>query len=224
MPKSPTKRRPRTVAGLLASALALFTEKGFHATSVSDIVERAGLTRGAFYSNYRDKEELFLALYDAHTDRLLARLEETAAGLDPRADPVAQFLDRIAERPEERRWFVVSMEFTLHAARSPETARALAAHEERLTEGLSRLVLRALSATGRRPSVPAEDLTRLIVALSEGLTALQLIRSTRDGDVRGLSHRLVPHLIEALTEEAPRTTAPPARTPADDSVGGPFQG
>lgn len=200
MPKSPTKRRPLTRASLVESALALFTEKGFHATSVSDIVERAGLTRGAFYSNYPDKEALFLALYDAHTDRLLARLEEAAAGLGEDEDPVARFLDRIGQDPQERRWFLVSMEFTLHAARTPETAEALAVHEERLTEGLGRLVTRALAATGRRPAVPTEDLTRLIVALTEGLTALQLIQSTRDDAVQGLSRRLTPHLIEALTE------------------------
>ncbi|MEU7162715.1 helix-turn-helix domain-containing protein, partial [Streptomyces chrestomyceticus] len=50
MPKSPTKRRPATVAALTDSALALFAERGFHATSISDIVQQAGLTRGAFYS------------------------------------------------------------------------------------------------------------------------------------------------------------------------------
>ncbi|MET8815221.1 TetR/AcrR family transcriptional regulator [Streptomyces sp. NPDC004549] len=202
MPKSPTKRRPLTRAGLMESALALFTERGFHATSISDIVERAGLTRGAFYSNYRDKEELFLALYDAHTDRLLARLAEAGSGLEAEGDPVARFLDRIGQSPEERGWFLVSMEFTLHAARDPGTARALAVHEERLTQGLARLVARALAATGRQAAVPTEDLTRLVVALSEGLTALQLIQSTRDDAVQGLARRITPHLIEALTEPA----------------------
>ncbi|QMU77234.1 hypothetical protein GXW83_17505 [Streptacidiphilus sp. PB12-B1b] len=75
-------------------------------------------------------------------------------------------------------------------------------HEERLSQGLSRLVTRALAATGRRPAVPTEDLTRLLVALSEGLTALQLIQSTRDHAVQGLCRRLTPYLIQALTESA----------------------
>ncbi|NMO34940.1 TetR/AcrR family transcriptional regulator [Streptomyces sp. GMY01] len=221
MPKSPTKRRPITRAALTDSALALFTEKGFHATSISDIVERAGLTRGAFYSNYRDKEELFLALYDAHTERLLSELREAATAPQPepgsRTDsasgtgtdsasasgsgsgsgvhPVMQLHERVTGRtPQERQWFIVSMEFTLHAARHPEVARALAVHENRLTEGLAEVVTTALAGAGRRPDLAPEDLARLLVAAFEGLTARQLVHGTGEP-----TERLLTHLMNALS-------------------------
>ncbi|MFF9314750.1 TetR/AcrR family transcriptional regulator [Streptomyces sp. NPDC014748] len=219
MPKSPTKRRPITRAALTDSALALFTEKGFHATSISDIVERAGLTRGAFYSNYHDKEELFLALYDAHTERLLSELREAATAPQPepgsRTDsasgtgtdsasasgsgsgvhPVMQLHERVTGRtPQERQWFIVSMEFTLHAARHPEVARALAVHENRLTEGLAEVVTTALAGAGRRPDLAPEDLARLLVAAFEGLTARQLVHGTGEP-----TERLLTHLMNALS-------------------------
>ncbi|MET8288215.1 MULTISPECIES: TetR/AcrR family transcriptional regulator [Streptomyces] len=205
MPKSPTKRRPLTRAALTESAWALFTEKGFHATSISDIVERAGLTRGAFYSNYRDKEELFLALYDIHTDRLLADLDTAAVEPEPGEHPIVQLRERVAGRtPQERQWFLVSMEFTLHAARNPAVAEQLAVHEDRLTQGLTDVLTRTLARAGAQPVVPAGDLARLLIALFEGLTAHQLIH----GPTRGLEH-LTPHLVHALTTPAPPGTLRP---------------
>src|ERR1700677_474571 len=59
-----TKRRPATVTALLDAALELFAEQGYGATSIPDICARAGLTKGAFYSNYANKDALFLALLD----------------------------------------------------------------------------------------------------------------------------------------------------------------
>ncbi|MFF0629467.1 TetR/AcrR family transcriptional regulator [Streptomyces sp. NPDC004296] len=202
MPKSPTKRRPLTRAALTESAWVLFTEKGFHATSISDIVERAGLTRGAFYSNYRDKEELFLTLYDTHTDRLLTELEDATARPEPGKHPLVQLQERVAGRTqEERQWFLVSMEFTLHAARHPVVAEQLAVHEERLTQGLAEVLTAALARTGSRPVVPTDDLTRLLVALFEGLTAQRLIHGTAHH-----TQDLVPQVIHALTGPAHATT------------------
>lgn len=199
MPKSPTKRRPLTVAALSESALALFTERGFHATSVSDIVSRAGLTRGAFYSNFRDKEELFLSLYDAHADRLLAELGRRAETVGDVPDPVAGLFDQLAaHNAQERAWFLVSMEFTLHAARNPEVARALAVHEERLNSGIADILTRCLERTGRAPEVSALTLARLVVAFFEGLTA-QEVTHAGDDDTPALVHRALPHLVRALS-------------------------
>ncbi|WP_353946617.1 TetR/AcrR family transcriptional regulator [Streptomyces sp. HUAS MG91] len=198
MPKSPTKRRPLTRAALSESAWALFREKGFHATTISDIVERAGLTRGAFYSNYRDKEELFLALYDEHTDRLLAGLEAAGAEAAPDSDPVAQLGERIAGRTaEERQWFLVSMEFTLHAARTPAVAEQLAAHEDRLAQGLTNVLAAALDGAGREPSLPADELARLLIALFEGVTAHQVIHGNSS-----LTKNFTPLLLRTLTTPA----------------------
>ncbi|MFE3830264.1 TetR/AcrR family transcriptional regulator [Streptomyces sp. NPDC059092] len=213
MPKSPTRRRPRTVASLTDSALALFTERGFHATSISDIVERAGLTRGAFYSNYRDKDELFLALYDAHADRLLSGLRDEAARLDPGADLVDGLLAYTADRASrERQWFLVSMEFTLHAARTPAVAELLAVHEERLVHGVAGMITETLARTGLRPTIDPADGARLLIALFKGISALEPVQGPRTiRGAEGLSRRIAPYLVRALT------TAADPRDPAQDA-------
>src|SRR5271154_134992 len=69
MPRGVTKRRPATVAALLDAAMVLFAEQGYGATSIPEICARAGLTKGAFYSNYPNKDALFLALLDRSWER-----------------------------------------------------------------------------------------------------------------------------------------------------------
>lgn len=53
-----------TRRALLRTARDLFAENGFQATRTEEIVQRAGLTRGALYHHFKDKEDLFRAVYD----------------------------------------------------------------------------------------------------------------------------------------------------------------
>jgi AcrR family transcriptional regulator len=61
--KSRRQRSTATREALLRAARELFVELGYAATSTEEIVQRAGLTRGALYHQYRDKEDLFAAVY-----------------------------------------------------------------------------------------------------------------------------------------------------------------
>ncbi|MGW1178333.1 TetR/AcrR family transcriptional regulator [Kitasatospora sp. NPDC002543] len=195
MPKSPTKRRPLTVAALNDSALALFVEHGFHATSIRDIVARAGLTRGAFYSNYQDKEELFLALYDQQIDKLLDDLRAAFADTGPGPDLPSRLLRELADRRrEDEGWFLLSMEFTLHAARHPEVARSLAEHEARLVDGLMELIEQTPEHTSR---VRPRDLARLLVILHEGATAMRLTEEAR-GELAEFPEELLHQVVDGL--------------------------
>ena len=85
VPRGITKRRPITVTALLDAAMELFAEQGFGATSIPDICTRAGLTKGAFYSNFANKDALFLALLD----RSWARRAEWIRRAMPAGDGLA---------------------------------------------------------------------------------------------------------------------------------------
>lgn len=169
MPRGTTKRRPATIAALLDAAWELFAEQGFAATSIPDICARARLTKGAFYSNFPDKDALFLALFD--------RQWRTRADRVRHALPTGQELSRIlngdadlslAAMKPERRWVLVSMEFTLHAIRTPRVAALLVEHEARGRAELTAALTAALDTAGRAPTVPVDELVRLLVALAEG--------------------------------------------------------
>lgn len=53
--------------------------QGFHATSVDAVADAAGYTKGAVYSNFASKEDLFFAVYERRVDRRLGELEATLA-------------------------------------------------------------------------------------------------------------------------------------------------
>ncbi|MDI3409022.1 TetR/AcrR family transcriptional regulator [Streptomyces cavernicola] len=176
MPKGPTKRRPQTTARLLHAAQETFAERGFYGSSIEVICERAGLTRGAFYSNYRTKEDLFFALFDLHAQRVIDRLTQAVDELDLADDPLRAVLTRMGTVDEaERRWYLLSTEFTLHAIRHPDTARALAEHDRRLREEIVHLLAQLLDRLGRRPTVDLNLLARLTTAVHEGSLTQSLV-------------------------------------------------
>ena len=59
-------KRDRTRAALLEAARALIREKGYEQTTLEDVAERAGMTTGAIYGNFKNRDELFIALGQAY--------------------------------------------------------------------------------------------------------------------------------------------------------------
>lgn len=94
MPKQQVKGRPRSPSGgyapeetrkaLVESALALFGAKGYAVTSVQEITEAAGVTKGAFYHHFESKEDLLRLIHDEFIDYQLAILR---MALDRDQDP-----------------------------------------------------------------------------------------------------------------------------------------
>jgi AcrR family transcriptional regulator len=87
-----TQRR----AQLLESAREVFAQRGYHATSITDLVEAAGVARGTFYLYFESKHAIFLAL----VEDLLSELRGAVSGvrLGPDAQPIEDQLARILSR------------------------------------------------------------------------------------------------------------------------------
>lgn len=83
--KPPKRRRTQeersgqTTRALLAAATRLFAEKGYADTSIEDINNAAGLTRGAIYHHYKGKAQLFRAVFEAREAELTAAIAAAAA-------------------------------------------------------------------------------------------------------------------------------------------------
>ncbi len=180
MPRGITKRRPITVTALLDAALELFADRGFGATSIPDICARAGLTKGAFYSNFTDKEALFLALLDRSRARREQWIRRAMAGGDPSEGEDNEGPAGRARVDVDRQWTLISMEFSLHAIRRPAVAALLVAHERRVRAELAVLLTEALEREARVPTLPIDELARMVVAVTEG-TDMQLLTDDAAG-------------------------------------------
>lgn len=147
--------------------MELFAEQGFGATSIPEICARAGLTKGAFYSNFANKDALFLALMDRSWQQRAERIRR----LMPTSDALAGAMTGRGPLPAlaaSRPWTLVSMEFSLYAVRRPEVAALLAEHELRIRSELAVLLATGLARAGRVPVIPVMELARMIVAVTEG--------------------------------------------------------
>jgi AcrR family transcriptional regulator len=68
-PLTPDRRRQQTRELLLEAAAKVLSERGYHGASLDEVASVAGFTKGAVYSNFKNKEDLFLALLDSLRER-----------------------------------------------------------------------------------------------------------------------------------------------------------
>ncbi|MDN4614907.1 helix-turn-helix domain-containing protein [Leifsonia sp. F6_8S_P_1B] len=202
-------RRQRTRSRLLDAAFDVFAEQGVRAASVETIAEAAGFTRGAFYSNFSSKEELFFALMDREKTTRLEQLETGVARFltplvgDGAAElgdaEVVEIITRILElQSDDRRWWLVQTEFQLLALRDPEIAAGFVRYQDDFYRELTETVVAALTSARRRFTIDAEEAVRVIAELCASGEARALL----DGDQRRFSERLsesVPAVLLALT-------------------------
>lgn len=185
-PELAKRSRVNTRARLIESSRAVFAEHGFQAASIADLCAAAGFTRGAFYSNFETKDELFLALWDEQATHIVSRIalvHEAIAEADLALDVA---LDLLADHElYDRDWFVLNTEFLLHALRDPAAAAQLARHRDHLRLELGRLVEAVVAAEGLAldPTVDIDSLTRVIIAGHEGCqnqTRVEVVANDRN--------------------------------------------
>ncbi|HWI32104.1 MAG TPA: helix-turn-helix domain-containing protein [Microbacterium sp.] len=192
-PRAATRSRENTRARLLDAAAEVFAEVGLDAASVEAVCERAGFTRGAFYSNFETKDELFLELCGRvageRVAAVKARVAELEAGgefaLDP-TDPfqiVQQVLDVSAD---DRLSVLLMSEIRNHALRVPALAAAYLAQEEELVLGVTQIIDDIARAKGIGFRVSSAQAARLLLTTWEDVS----VRATMAGlDHKALSRR-----------------------------------
>ncbi len=131
-PLTPERRREMTRSHLLEAAAIVFARDGFHGATVDDIAAAAGFTKGAVYSNFTSKDDLFLALVDDRLDREV-QMFGTELGQAPheRDAELPRIGELIRRQTFDEGWTILWLEFVLYATRHP-------AAREKLVESLHR--------------------------------------------------------------------------------------
>ena len=169
-PANREESRSVTRSRLLDAAAALFAEKGFHGASLDEIADRAGYSRGAVYSNFADKDELFLALFDERTDAAIRGITELLHS-NPSADDVLQGLQvRTTEHAgSARAWFLLSSEFRLYAIRNRKVRPKLAQRIELERKAIGTAIAALLAELKIDLPAPVEQLASVVMAIEDGL-------------------------------------------------------
>jgi AcrR family transcriptional regulator len=153
---------------LLAAAREVFGELGYARASLDEIAERAGFTKGAVYSHFRSKADLFLSLLEERIERRAAGQREMAARPMSAAD-VAEMVRRVTSLSRaDPQWRLAVLEFRVVAARDGDlNARYAAAHRKAL-DGLAETLRTLFAELGTEPRLPIEHLAFVAFALDTG--------------------------------------------------------
>lgn len=176
MASEPAKRRKNRRKDLLDAAIRLFGQRGYHATTIDNITEEAGVTRGALYWHFKSKSDLLEAVFESlrafFLERLIRHVEQ--AGSHP--------LDRLWAVFKFNARFAVEFTDLVHCLRtlSLELSRAEAENKRTLFDILNKqhnlitnIIQEGQSAGCFRTDLSADLMTSSILAIHDGIV-LQL--------------------------------------------------
>jgi AcrR family transcriptional regulator len=168
--------RDNTCEKLFEAAARVFEEQGIGGASIEDIAAAAGFTRGAFYSNFKSKDELIIAMIEDHVEQSIRRHLDLLARHKTLADFIEALktMDRSQQDPLARSP-LLHMEMILFVARAekrrPELAKRLRARRKLIAD-----IVETTSKSDRKnePLNPAWIGT-ILLALDDGFRLHRLI-------------------------------------------------
>jgi AcrR family transcriptional regulator len=172
--------------------MELFMRQGYDGTSLEQVAAAAGFSKGAVYSNFSGKDDLYLALLDGAVEARVAQVAAAVEGARGPADAGRLIGEGFSEStPGRAEWTALQLDYIARAVRDPKVRERFAAHHRqvraRMTEAVKGLVQREVADR------EAEVLVMAILALSTGLAIERLIdpEAVPDGLFGELLRRLV---------------------------------
>jgi AcrR family transcriptional regulator len=168
--------RDDTREKLFEAAARVFEEQGIGGASIEAIAAAAGFTRGAFYSNFKSKDELIIAMLEDHVEQSIRRNLD----LLDRHRNLADFIDALKNMDKSRqdplgRSPLLHMEMILFVARAekrrPELAKRLRARRKLITD----IVETSLKNSGRNGALNPTWTGAIVLALEDGFRLHRLI-------------------------------------------------
>jgi AcrR family transcriptional regulator len=173
--------RANTRGRLLEAAGACFARLGYGGASVDAIAEGAGYSKGALYSNFADKEAIFLELMRSHMASEQTAIEALMSGGEARGDilkGLESWLEGVSRHTD---WPLLAVEMQLHANRNPVFASEYGTLNTAHRAALGQLVAGLFAKAGKRPPAAPELLAGALMALSVGLVLQRPVAGETQG-------------------------------------------
>ena len=159
---------------LIEAAERLFIRKGFDDASVDEISEAAGYSRGAFYSNFDDKEQVFLAVIDRCRPKAPKVLDDMFQRITEPAERDAAVREWFSNQWRLKDFIALRMEFARRAMRDRSVRKHLSELRRRELETYAASVGRYLGATYGVPADRSEVVALALLAVAHGLGSLAI--------------------------------------------------
>lgn len=192
-PESAKKRlsreesRRRTRQLLLDAAAVVIPREGFQGASVEGIVSEAGFSRGAFYSNFTNKDELFATLMEQLCDEDHRQLEAIFAQGGSAAEVRTNIRAYYAYTCRENQLFILYTEAQIHATRNEAFRKRLVELERTTSNRIADLAKRYFQEYAPQHQRPSnEEIAIGLTALSTGITFAQMLDPERIDDQKAI--------------------------------------
>lgn len=199
-----TRSRENTRARLLDAAAQVFAEVGLDGASVEAVCERAGFTRGAFYSNFESKDELFLMLAgsvaEQRVNAVRTRVQQMTAdgALAEGCDPVELVQDIMDSGGDDRLGVMLMSEIRIRALRDEEFGAAYLAQEREMVTSIATIITDIVSAGLLELRLPAETAARMLMIIWEGMTVRGAMAGQDAAQLRHAGSEELGRLVDLL--------------------------
>lgn len=166
---SRAESQERTRERLVATARDLFLRNGYGATSLSEVAEAAGFSKGAVYSNFRGKGHLCLAVLDDIRTEQLNLLTESVMRDARIEDRLATFTAWGEAHIGDEAWTTLEVEFLTQARHDDELRREITARVVAIRQALAHLLDALARELGASLAMPPEQAAMTLLSLGIGL-------------------------------------------------------
>lgn len=161
----------KTRLGILDAALDLIYEQGYSATNLNDIAEKLGMTRGAVYWHFKNKQELFLSLIkniDGQLDLQLTRRARKVSSLDDLYDFFLYYAEIILTDDRNYKYLTVLTMKIEWNAELEEVVNIYQKQTEELEGFCYQILKKAAKKKKLKPEVDIELTSRALIAVVDG--------------------------------------------------------
>ena len=167
------QKQAHTRACLMHSAARVFARRGLQQASIDEVAEDAGFTKGAFYANFKSKEELFLAMLDERFAKRIEDIERVIAGEGSTAQKARRAGDQFVQRlSADREWERLFFEFSAYAARDEDFREELVTRYRAMRDRIA-AALEAHAEEAEKESLLGFDQVALMVSVMGNGFALE---------------------------------------------------
>jgi AcrR family transcriptional regulator len=176
MPRLTRKeKQAHTRTCLMESAAKVFARRGLQQASIDEVAGDAGFTKGAFYANFKSKEELFLAMLDERFAQRIEQIDRVWSSEGDMRHKARQAGEDFADYLSDEEWARLFFEFAAYAARNEEFRQELVTRYRALRERVAAIYSRQKEKMEIEPAVAPEQVAAMIFAMTNGLALEKLL-------------------------------------------------